>query len=125
MKTDLVVQTPMEPGGRPDVWWNGAVAMRDATLDAGVTLEHVSGEIACRGRHNGQSLEGVLGNILIKNATLFKNQALQDIRGQIMITKEEPDALQLPALHAEFLGGELCGPCASPGGGRRSPMSWT
>src|SRR5947207_6419929 len=110
LKTNLVVQTPMQPGGSPDVYWNGAVGVRDATFDAGVAMEHVSGEIACRGRHNGQGLEGVLGNILIKSATLFKNQVLQNIQGQLAITNDEPDALQLPGLHAEFLGGELYGP---------------
>lgn len=110
LKTDLVIQTPTEPGGRPDVYWNGAVAVRDATIDAGVTMEHVSGEIACRGRHSGQGLEGVLGNLLIRNATLFKNQALRNVQGQLVITNDEPESLQLPGLHAEFLGGELYGP---------------
>jgi hypothetical protein len=108
LETQLVIDTK---GGEnlPVIYWDGMLALRDATLQTGVRLDHVTGQVACRGLHNGRQLEGVAGNLVIDQATLFK-QPLQGIRGQILVSKEEPDILKLPGLYGHFCGGEIYGP---------------
>src|SRR5262249_9293094 len=69
LTTRLVIASTGDPGP-PVIYWDGAVGLHDASLTAGVTLEHVTGQMASRGRHNGQQLEGVLGNILLTEATV-------------------------------------------------------
>jgi hypothetical protein len=93
----------------PIIYWDGTLALRDATLQTGVKLEQVTGQVACRGLHNGRQLEGVAGNLAIDQATLFK-QPLRGVRGQLVVSKEEPDILKLPGLKGQFCGGEIYGP---------------
>jgi hypothetical protein len=78
-------------------------------LTSSVGLEGVSGQIACRGRHNGQQLEGVVGNVVLDQAALF-GQPLRDVQGRFEITREEPEVLRLPGLRARLFGGEVYGP---------------
>src|SRR5262249_55749345 len=109
LKTLLVVDVPPEPDGKPVIYWDGWLALRDATLRTGVELEQVTGQIACRGRYNGQHLDGVVGNLFVSEATLF-NQPVRDIRSPFEVSADAPEVLRFPGLHASFFGGEVYGP---------------
>jgi hypothetical protein len=93
----------------PIVFWDGKIGFDDATLRAGVELSHVRGEAACRGRHNGHDLEGVIGNLALREATLFR-QPFKDIQGDIEVKKEAPNVMTMKGIHARLFGGEIYGP---------------
>jgi hypothetical protein len=108
LKTDLVVQILDEARG-PDTYWDGALILDRAHVGVGVPFENVSGQIACRGRYNGQEIEGIVGNLALSEATLFR-QPFQNIRSAIVVDKEHPNVLQLPGLWAQLYGGQVYGP---------------
>src|SRR5262249_27789227 len=104
LDTQLVVDTQPDPAAPPVVFWDGWAGLHNASLRAGVPVTGVSGEVACRGLHDGKQFKGVLGNVLLKEAKLF-NQPVQDVQAKVVVTAEEPDVLQVPGLHARFFGG--------------------
>lgn len=106
-KTTLVINTL--PEAKPDIYWDGWVGLHDASIRVGIPVKHITGQVACRGRHNGQQLEGVVGNLMLKQAVIF-NQPLQDIHGQFEVNKDMPDILRVRSLQARYFGGEIYGP---------------
>ena len=108
-KTTMVIDVPQESGQMPGLYWDGCIGLHDATLQAGIPIEHITGQVACRGRHNGQQLEGVVGNLLLKEAYIF-NQPLREIHGQLEVPIDAPEVLRLPGLQAHYFGGEIYGP---------------
>ena len=60
---------------------------------------------------NGDKVEGVVGNIELSEVSIF-NQPFQGIRARLMLTKEQPDILQIPELWATYFGGQVYGPIA-------------
>jgi hypothetical protein len=109
LDTQLVIDSTGNPADPPVIYWDGWALLRNATVTTGIQLSKLTGQVACRGRHDGHRLEGVLGNLLLQEATLF-NQPFTDIHSQIVVTREEPDAIQLPGLTAHWFGGEVYGP---------------
>ncbi len=93
----------------PRIFWDGALVLRGASLRAGVPLEHVTGTIATRGWFNGSRLDGVDGNLDLRELTVF-NQPMKNVRGELLVTEDEPDVLKLPGLMASYLGGQVYGP---------------
>ncbi len=108
-KTALVIDAAAEAGQLPVLYWDGWVGLNDASVQAGIPIQHITGQIACRGRYNGQQLDGIAGNLLLKEASIL-NQPLRDIHSQIEVTKDAPEILRLPGLHANFFGGDVYGP---------------
>jgi hypothetical protein len=106
--TELVIDSAAGSDA-PVIYWDGSVGLRNASLETGVRLEGVTGVLACRGRYNGKRLDGVLGNLLLDQAVLFR-QPLRDLHSQIEVTRDEPEVLKLPGLHARLFGGEIYGP---------------
>lgn len=108
LRTRLVVDMPAETqDGPPVIYWDGGLAVGDATLRAGLQLEHVTGKLFCRGRHQGE-LEAVTGNLDIAEATLL-NQPLRDLHSQLFVPQDAPGVLILPNLKARVFGGDLGG----------------
>jgi hypothetical protein len=108
-RTKITLSCPVAADQKADVYWEGEMELRHASLKAGVPVEQVTGTAACQGRYNGRELEGLVGNLQIERATLF-NQPLRDIQGTLQIRKETPNVLTIPGLYARFFGGELYGP---------------
>lgn len=109
LKTHLTVDAGPKEEEVPVIFWDGEVAIRNATLFSGVSWENVTGKAACRGRYNGKQLEGMVGNVLLDQATILK-QPFRTIQTQIEVPKETPDVLILPGLRANVFGGEVYGP---------------
>jgi hypothetical protein len=110
LSTRLVIDSGPDPEEPPVIYWDGWAGLHAASLQTGVAVENVTGQVACRGRHNGRSLDGVVGNFILKEATLFGNQRLEDIHGRVEVTPDAPQVLQFPGLYARFCGGEVYGP---------------
>ncbi|MCS6850641.1 MAG: hypothetical protein NZ700_05670 [Gemmataceae bacterium] len=108
LTTQLVIDLPPEAGTPPVVYWDGGLAVRGASLRLGVPFRDVTGQLHCRGRHNGRRFEGVLGNVLIEQATLF-NQPFQQIHTHVQVPPDCPDVIRFPDLKAKFFGGDLGG----------------
>lgn len=107
VQTQLIVAQPDEPGSRPDIYWKGRGWVTNATMQAGVALENVSGVIGCVGRHNGEQLLGLNGNIVVSRATVFR-QPLENVHCNLTIKKETPDVMVLN-LKAPLFGGDISG----------------
>jgi hypothetical protein len=109
LRMGLTVDAPPGGANNPVIFWDAQLAFEDASLRAGVALEHVRGRAACLGRHNGQDLEGLVGNLAINQAMIF-NQPFRDVQAEIEVKKESPGVLALKGLHGRFFGGEVYGP---------------
>jgi hypothetical protein len=108
LQTRLYIDAP--PGSDPPrIYWDGSAALRGTTIHTGVALEHVTGTVAMRGWHDGRHIDGATGNLDVSELTVF-NQPIRNLRGQILVTVEEPDVLQFPGLLAEYFGGQVYGP---------------
>lgn len=105
---DLRVDMPGEPNLPPVIYWDGGIGVRDATIFAGIELQHVSGQFWSRGRHNGRLLEGVLGNLMLEQAVLF-HQPIRNLHSHVVVRKDEPDVLRLPDLKGQIFGGDAGG----------------
>jgi hypothetical protein len=110
LNTQLVIDSTGEPGAMPVVYWDGWAGLRDVSVFTGLRLEHVNGQVACRGRHNGRQLDGAAGNFILKRATLFGNNVLEDVRGPFEVAADNPEVLKLPGVFARYCGGEVYGP---------------
>jgi hypothetical protein len=108
LDTKLVVDTQSEHSP-PVIWWDGSMTFRDAYLKTGIPVSSVSGTIACLGRHDGRKLQGIVGNIALDSAVVFK-QTFRSIHSRVEVTNEEPDVLKLPGFYAQYCGGEVYGP---------------
>jgi hypothetical protein len=108
LHTRLYIDAP--PGTEPArLFWDGSVVFHDTSLRTGVPLEHVTGIIAARGWSNGNRLQWALGNLDVRQVSLF-NQPLRNIRGEIIVSEDEPDVLKLPGLMIDYFGGQIYGP---------------
>ncbi len=108
LRTELVVDSPPDPSLPQVIYWDGGMALNDARAHAGVDLDHIKGQLWCRGRHNGHQLEGVLGNVLLDEATVFK-QPIRGIHTHVEVKPEAPDVLRLPDFQGRLFGGDLGG----------------
>jgi hypothetical protein len=104
----LIVDMPPEANVPPVVYWDGGLALRGAKLQIGVDLDKVNGQFWCRGRHNGHQLEGLIGNLMLDEAVLFK-QPFRDVHTHVEVSREAPEVLRLPDLKAKFFGGDIGG----------------
>jgi hypothetical protein len=109
LTTQLVVDSGPDPAEAPVVYWDGEVGLRDATLQAGIEMDRVTGSVACVGCYNGSQLDGVVGNVLLDEMTVFK-QPFRAIRGQFLVPKDSPQTLVVPGLQARLFGGDFGGP---------------
>jgi hypothetical protein len=107
--THLTIATTGVSGAKPDIYWDSTVQLQNARLRTGVLLEHVTGKVACQGRYNGTSLEGLAGNVFLDTASLY-DQPFYEIQCGLEVKKEAPDILVIPGLHARIFGGEVYGP---------------
>jgi hypothetical protein len=106
--TELVIDSSGLPGVLPTIYWDGGAVLRDVSFRAAVPLEHVHGQAWCRGRHNGNVLEGLAGNIVFQQASVF-GQPVRDIHCHLEVSKEEPEVLKVPDLKARLFGGDVGG----------------
>jgi hypothetical protein len=110
LNTRLVIDSGPDPAEPPVIYWDGWAGLHDATVFTGVRFDHITGQVACRGRHNGHRLDGVLGNLILKDATVFGNQHFEDVHSRIEVSPDAPEVLKLPGLYARYCGGEVYGP---------------
>ncbi len=107
VKTRVVVAQSADPGSRPDIYWDAQGWLENTSLVAGVDVENVSGVIACRGRHNGQKIIGLEGNVLLDKATVFK-QPFSNIQSKFYVDEKAPQTLHA-TLSAPLFGGDVTG----------------
>jgi hypothetical protein len=108
VQTRLVVSLAGVPGSLPDIYWDGKLWLRDASLRVGLPVEHVAGCLGCVGRFNGTDLQGLSGNAILSKA-VFCNQPFQDVHVKLDVYEKTPDVLVL-GLRAPLFGGEVSGP---------------
>ncbi len=106
--TDLVVDTPSEPGGPVAIWWDGSADLHDAALRLGVDVTGVEGTAACCGLYNGRRLESLVGNVLVRQAEVF-GQPLQNLHARVEVDPTSSDVLRFRDLKADLYGGTVGG----------------
>lgn len=109
LKTRLTLDANQDESAPPVIFWDGALGVQGATIQAGVDVEKITGKAACRGTYNGKQLEGLVGNLVLDEATVF-GQPFRAIQAQLEVRKETPNVLVLPGLQATIFGGEMYGP---------------
>src|SRR5262249_48113382 len=97
LQPTLILATTPDSPQSPHIYWDGQLNLHDATLTTGVDLEHVTGTAACQGSFKGQQLEGLVGNLVLDQTTLF-NQPFRDIHADLEIAKDLPNTLVVRAL---------------------------
>jgi hypothetical protein len=96
------------------VYWDGDLDVTDATLHAGVAMEHVTGKIACRGSCQGDELKTepghspLVGNLLIQDVTILK-QPFHNLHASMEVPENRTNTLLLRGIHATIFGGEVYG----------------
>lgn len=108
LSTQVIVDMPGEPGQPPTIFWDGGLSFRDSSIRLGFPLEHVTGQVFCRGRHNGQKLQGVVGNLLLERLDLAR-QPFQQVHTHFEIPRDAPDVIQLPNFKAKLFDGDIGG----------------
>jgi hypothetical protein len=108
LAAELVVDMPSEPNLPADIYWDGGLSVQDATLHAGVAVEHVQGQLWCQGRFDGRQLKGIKGNVLLDQAVLFR-QPFREMHSHILVAPDAPEVLRLPDMKARFFGGDIGG----------------
>lgn len=106
--SEVAVSQSGELGKRPEIYWNTALWVRDANLRAGIDLQHVTGTVGCRGLHDGNKMVGLIGNIFLNEATVYK-QPLHDVHTHFFIPDKQPDVMVFTLTRAPFYGGDICG----------------
>lgn len=109
LDTRLVIAQAAEPSHPPTVYWDGKASLEDAMLTTGLELSHVTGTLACVGRHNGLQLEGLQGTALLDRARAFKQaQPFTNVVARFEVGKASPDVM-LVNLRAPIYGGDITG----------------
>jgi hypothetical protein len=106
-ETSLTLDAPSE-GDRLKVWWDGKAAFTDASLQVGVSLTGVRGQVACHGHHNGRQFESATGDVFFEQATVL-NQPLRNVHGRAQVLPTSPDVLRVSDLKADLFGGTIGG----------------
>jgi hypothetical protein len=107
LKTKLIIAQAGTVGSLPDVFWEGQVWLHDAAITTGIELKHVTGTIACVGRHNGIQLTGLDGNIVLERVAAF-NQPFRNVTSHFQVHEKQPELLKLD-LRAPIYGGDVTG----------------
>jgi hypothetical protein len=105
--THLVVAQAADEGSRPEIYWDAKGWVNDAKFVAGAPIEGVSGNISCRGSHDGHKLLGLVGTVLFEKATVFK-QPFERIQSHFKVEGHASDVL-LADVHAPLFGGNITG----------------
>jgi hypothetical protein len=105
---ELIIDSLGEPNVPPVIYWDGGVALQNATLRLGLDVQQVSGQFWCRARHNGHQLEGLLGNLALSQAAICK-QPLRDLCCHVEIAPEAPEVVRLPSIQGHVFGGDIGG----------------
>jgi hypothetical protein len=95
------------PPVAPTVYWDGSLKLGGVTFTTGLDWSGAAGEVACRGRFEGDHMAGLLGNVLLERASVL-GQPLTRVRARLEGDAREPDVLRLYP-HAEAFGGDIGG----------------
>src|SRR5262249_47968415 len=107
LRTRLVIAQKEEPGSPPDMFWDGMLWVFDTTFKLGLNVEKVTGVVGCRGRYDGQQLHGLHGHVLLKQASLLR-QEFKSIHADLQVRKEAPETLMV-SLKAPVYDGDISG----------------
>jgi hypothetical protein len=96
------------PPGPLKVWWDGGAVLRAARLHAGIDVTGATGQISCRGYHDGLHMHGVAGDLLLERATVL-GQPLTNLHARLEVLSDSPDVVRLRDIKADLFGGTLGG----------------
>jgi hypothetical protein len=108
MAAELTMDAPAGTGAPVKVWWDGGVALVNASLHAGVEVTGASGEFHCRGHHDGRHIRGVFGDLVL-NKVMVLGQPVTDLHGRVEIQPDTPDVVRIRDLKANLFGGTVGG----------------
>lgn len=108
VKFDLAMDFPADSKRTVVSEWDGQAFFRDNKIVAGLSFEHLRGSIHSRGKHNGQSWNGVSGRMFLEESTIF-GQKVEQISGRFEVPVDEPNSLRFSDLQGRLYGGQLGG----------------
>ncbi len=108
VKLDLAMDFPADSKRLVVSEWDGKAFLRDTTISTGLSFENLRGAIHTRGKHNGQSWNGVSGRMLFEEMSVF-GQKLEQVSGRFEIPVDEPNSLRFADLQGKLYGGQVGG----------------
>ncbi len=108
VKLDLAMDFPADSKRMVVSEWDGQAFLRGTKIHAGLKFENLRGAIHSRGKHNGQSWNGVSGRMLFEELSVF-GQKLEQVSGRFEIPVDEPSSLRFADLQGKLYGGQIGG----------------
>jgi hypothetical protein len=108
MAAALTIEAPGGAGAPVKVWWEGGVALTNASLHAGVEVTGASGEFHCRGHHDGRHVRGIFGDLVLNEVKVL-GQPVTNLHGRLEIQPDTPDVIRFRDLKANLFGGTVGG----------------
>jgi hypothetical protein len=117
---NLKMRTPVDLGGtltlsspgtgKPmELWWEGAVALDQGSLRAGLEFSEVTGKVWCKGYYDGRRIRGLNGQVQLAQAKL-PCAPMSNIQMRLELEPLGQDyVLRLRDLNADLFGGTLAG----------------
>ena len=104
--SELVVDP--QDDGRDDIWWDGTMVLHGLTLQAGIDLTGIQGQVSCCGLYKDQKLRSAVGNVWFSEAALL-GQPLHNLHTRFVVDKDSPELLRIYDVGAELFGGQIGG----------------
>ena len=104
----LTLVSPSGPSKPVEVWWEGALGLDKARLRTAVEVTEATGQLFCKGYHDGQRLRYVTSHLRLDKANVF-DQPLTNVTCRLDIEPSATDVLRIRDLRADLFGGTLSG----------------
>ena len=91
-----------------EVWWEGALGIDKARMRTAVEVTEATGQLFCKGYHDGHRLRGVTSHLRLDKAKVF-DQPLTNVTCRLEIEPSSTDVLRIRDLRADLFGGTLNG----------------
>lgn len=106
-RSHVIVSHAAESSQVPDVWWDGKLWIKDATLNLGVPLRRATGIVAAVGRCDAGRLTALRGNVVLQHAELF-GQPFHNATAKLLVNPKTPESLYVN-VRAPIFGGDISG----------------
>lgn len=106
-QTRLVVSRASEPGSPTEIFWDGQLALKNASLQVGIPFQEVTGLLAMRGLYSGRLVKDLRGNLLLETASLYR-QPFRGVQARFQM-KESAPAVLVADLKAPLFDGDISG----------------
>ncbi|MFO0876359.1 MAG: AsmA-like C-terminal region-containing protein [Gemmataceae bacterium] len=104
----LTLVAPPGPSRPMEVWWEGALRLEGTSFRTGVEVNDATGQVFCKGYHDGRRLRHAAGNLRLERASIL-GQPMENLMARLEVEPATPDTVRVRDLRADLFGGTLAG----------------